>query len=558
MNGRLQRRYGSRPPVAAIVICVFLWLVAACGAGSGSGANIKSSAVPGDTVLVCNGSTSPCPKVAHFDSLQSAVNAARPGDWVLIWPGVYHEDDQAHNAGVWITTPGLHIRGMNRNTVIIDGSHGSASHPCPASQALQDFTPRDGIVVWNASGVTIENLTVCDYLAGPGAVHGSQIWWTGNTGDENSTGSGQSGSYGGYAGSSDWSDNSGELGLGAFGGSYLTTTSMYHPSDVKNQHLAEFGIFVGGASGPGQITNSYASNMANAAFYIGACQRSCNTTLADDEGTGSAAGYLGTNSGGILRISSSSFTDNRTGLVFLSLNTDDLPPPQDGRCPNSSAGSCTVITGNDIDNNNNASAPAFGITPAIGIGIEVQGGSYDTITGNRITNQGSWGVLVADNVDELSTESQSHCQGGVPDVAGNGTCLFPARGNRVDDNVFAQDGTFGNQTNGDLGMLGLSPTPAAPRNCFYGNTASGGPLTSSPARIETAAADGAPCGALPGTGENTALLQQLGCADGTHCATRSARYPVPVTIGTVPLPALPTMPDPCAGIPRNAFCQAGT
>jgi hypothetical protein len=33
---------------------------------------------------------------------------------------------------------------------------------------LQNFTPRDGIVVSKADGVSIENLTVCNYLAGPG------------------------------------------------------------------------------------------------------------------------------------------------------------------------------------------------------------------------------------------------------------------------------------------------------------------------------------------------------------------------------------------------------
>src|SRR5258708_3551661 len=241
-------------------------------------------------LFVCNGSTRPCPPVWRsvrpvFRRVQAAVNAARPGDWILIWPGVYHEKSKRWPAaGVWIGKPGLHIRGMNRNKVIIDGSNGTAAHPCPSAAARQDFTPRDGIVVWKASGVTIQNLTVCDYLAGPSG-HGNEIWWNGG-------------------------DGSGKIGLGAYSGSYLTATSMYGPTAIHSPHLAQYGIFVSNASRPGTITRSYASNMADAAYYVGACQRQCNTTLAHDTGVNSALGYSGTNAGGRLLITQSTFTLN--------------------------------------------------------------------------------------------------------------------------------------------------------------------------------------------------------------------------------------------------------
>src|SRR5215469_15628317 len=56
------------------------------GAGSAqSGPNV---------LLVCNGSTKPCPPGPPgtiFSTVQDAVNAANPGHWILIWPGVYHE-----------------------------------------------------------------------------------------------------------------------------------------------------------------------------------------------------------------------------------------------------------------------------------------------------------------------------------------------------------------------------------------------------------------------------------------------------------------------------------
>jgi hypothetical protein len=534
--------------LAALLSCVLSLLLFGCSSGAGDAAGHDSPSV----LLVCNGSTSPCPHAPHFNSMQAAVDAAQPGDWVFIWPGVYHENDPGHDAGVWITTPRLHIRGLNRNTVIIDGSHGQADNPCPSNPALQDFTPRDGIVVWNASGVTIQNLTVCNYLAGSGATHGTQIWWTGANDSEapSQSASGWGTSVGGASSGTD-----SQLGIGTFGGSYLTATSMYHPTDLKSQHLAEFGIFVGGASGPGQITQSYASNMANAALYIGACGRECNTLLADDHGTGSAAGYLGTNSGGKLVVESSTFDHNRAGVVLLSLNTSDLPPPQDGRCPGNSVTSCTIITNNLITDNNNADAPAFGIDPTIGVGVEIQGGSFDTVSGNQITNNGSWGVLTFDNVDSLSSLPQSHCQGGTPNNPVQGACMFVSRGNRIYGNEFEDDGAFGNVTNGDLALLSLAQLSPSPRSCFYDNSAPGSQLTSSPARIQARAVDGKPC-ALPETAANPALLQQLGCADGGTCTARHANYPHPVTIASIALPRLPTMPNPCAGAPKNAFCRS--
>src|SRR5215469_8785782 len=141
-------------------------------------------------LLVCNGSTVRCPALPrsarpYYRTVQGAVDAARSGDWILIYPGVYHEKSRHWpTAGVWIQKPGLHIRGLDRNKVIIDGSNGTASQPCPSSASLQDTNGgagRDGIVVWQTSGVTIQNLTVCDYLAGTGE-HGNEIWWNGGDG----------------------------------------------------------------------------------------------------------------------------------------------------------------------------------------------------------------------------------------------------------------------------------------------------------------------------------------------------------------------------------------
>src|SRR6266516_6289015 len=56
----------------------------------------------------------------QYRTIQSAVDTARSDDWILVGPGDYHESAWDDLAGVYITTPGLHLRGMDRNGVIVD------------------------------------------------------------------------------------------------------------------------------------------------------------------------------------------------------------------------------------------------------------------------------------------------------------------------------------------------------------------------------------------------------------------------------------------------------
>src|ERR1051326_592077 len=118
---------------------------------------LVASPVTARVRLVCNGSRYRCPPGTGYRNISSALVHAAPGDWVLVWPGVYHE--KSGEAGVLITTPNVHLRGMDRNLVIVDGSNGTAAAPCPADPALQDLTPRNGIEVFKTSGTSIENLT---------------------------------------------------------------------------------------------------------------------------------------------------------------------------------------------------------------------------------------------------------------------------------------------------------------------------------------------------------------------------------------------------------------
>jgi hypothetical protein len=486
-------------------------------------------------LLVCNGSTAPCPALPasaplYYRTVQEAVDAARPGDWILIYPGVYHEGTKEYpTAGVWIQTPDLHIRGMDRNKVIIDGSNGTAADPCPSAANQQDFTSRDGIVVWKTTGVTIENLTVCDYLAAGNTDHGNEIWWNGG-------------------------DASGKISGGSYSGSYLTTTSEYAAHQLNSPQLAQYGIFVSNSRGPGLFSETYASNMADAAYYVGGCARMCNVTLSHVTGLNSSEGYSGTNAGGRLVIKDSTFRDNRAGIAPNSENNDDEPSPQDGRCPGSATTSCTIIEGNVIEGNNNADAPGNGAAAPVGTGVQLVGGLYDTVANNVIEDQGSWGVLASDNADNEKPPPDAHCLGGIKNYPLRGFCLYEARGNLVYGNAFQHDGFFGNRSNSDVATETLASY--TPRNCFYRNVDLRGPLTSAPAGIQGAGVDGQPCG-RPGTGNDPALANQLICSTAVFACPlphSRARYPKQTRTVMLPLPQLPSMPKPCAGVPRNPFC----
>ena len=77
---------------------------------------------------------------ADYPTIQEAVDAADPGDLVLISPGIYNE-------AVNVATDELTIRGLDRNEVILDG----------------EFELENGIRVLGASGVAVENMTAINY-----------------------------------------------------------------------------------------------------------------------------------------------------------------------------------------------------------------------------------------------------------------------------------------------------------------------------------------------------------------------------------------------------------
>lgn len=82
-------------------------------------------------------------------TIQAAVDAAKPGDLVLVSPGTYHE-------AVDVITDGITIRGLDRAGVVLDG----------------EFEFDNGIRVLGAKGVVVENMTAQNYTK-------NGFFWTG-------------------------------------------------------------------------------------------------------------------------------------------------------------------------------------------------------------------------------------------------------------------------------------------------------------------------------------------------------------------------------------------
>jgi hypothetical protein len=489
-------------------------------------------------------------KAGQYQTIQSAVNAAKSGDWILVAPGDYHEQyDHTVPAGpktlsgLYITTPDVHLRGMDRNKVVVDGTKPGAPQ-CSPAESDQDFGPtnsdgkavgRNGIEVWKANGTSIDNLTVCNFLR-DGSSHGTGdggngIWWNGG-------------------------DGSGAMGMGSYNGSYITAWSSY----AADHGDGSYGIFVSNSSGPGLIVHSYASNMSDSGYYIGACS-DCNATVDDAHAQYSALGYSGTNSGGNLIIKNSEWDHNKTGFSTNSQNNDDAPSPQDGACPNNGTGptgshSCWVFENNFVHDNNNPNVPGHG-SAALGppgTGLIISGGRNDTVINNRFENNGSWAVLTVPFPDTGTPPPVAHCVGGDPNgipSLGIKGCYYQDWGSEIASNAFKNNGNFGNVTNGDIGDISDLHSPG---NCFHGNTNPGG-LTTAPPGLQST--DGT-CGvANAGASLTSDLTTQVICATeafGACPPSPGMVYPRRTKLSLPGLSPQPTMPNPCAGVPSNPWC----
>ncbi len=146
----------------------------------------------------------------EYATIQAGVDAAAPGDLVLIGEGTYKEE-------VIVTTPSVTIRGVDRNRVILHGEN----------------TRANGITIY-ANGVAVENLTARNYTL-------NGLFITGVTGYRGSYFSAiNNGDYGVYAfdsynGVLDHSLGSGSPDAGFYvGGCYPCKTILDQVAGINN------------------------------------------------------------------------------------------------------------------------------------------------------------------------------------------------------------------------------------------------------------------------------------------------------------------------------------
>ncbi len=485
-QGRLSR--SSHAAALALVVVV-------CGAGASAAAaanvNIVRHGEPPSKVP---------PNTHYYTTIQAAVNASTAGDYVLIEPGVYYEAVRVTSAqsGIW-------IRGMNRNTVIVDGQNKAGN----------------GIEIYKTNNVWVENLTVRNFDTGAGCPVescGNEIWWNGGAG------SGKVGAHGWY-------------------GSYLTA----YDTGLNGG----YGIFTGNET-QGSWENIYASGFNDSGMYLGACQE-CDARITKATMEDNSLGYSGSNSGGKLLIERSIFRHNSSGVLPNSENPGDAPPPQDGECgrpnienPNPTPTitstlipRCTVIRHNLITENNNSTVPVNESTgrASFGNGVILPGVYADLVEKNVISNNERTGLFGIEYPNPFT-----------PENGFAGTIFFQLAGNKISKNHFEHNGYVGGKYTGDLTLASganeifLGTESQSKNNCVSGNHFTGATF---PAEIQGVwscknATTPNPGGGLP-------VYEYIGkSAEEAAAARRPVGQPVP--------PPQPTMPNPCKGVPKNPLC----
>jgi hypothetical protein len=436
---------------------------------------------------------------SYYKTIQDAVNASTSGDWVLIEPGVYHRQVKVTSAhsGIW-------IRGMNRNTVILDGAHEAGN----------------GIEVYKANNVWVENLTVRNFDTGCGNC-GNEIWWNGGSG-------------------------SGKVGAHGWFGAYLTA----YDTGLNGA----YGIFTGNET-EGSWDNIYASGFNDSGMYLGACQE-CNARIAGATMENNALGYSGSNSGGKLVIEKSLFRRNLVGVAPNSENPGDGPPPQDGECnrpnienPNptptissTNIPRCTIIRNNLFIENNNLTVPVNSSTAIApwGAGVELPGDYADLVERNLFINNPTNGVLAFEYPNPFT-----------PKNGFEGTIFFQLAGNRISSNLFIHNGSRGGAFTGDVTLAGgFSEIFGYPESNSVNNCVSGNLFTDAtfPAKIQ--GTWGCQNSTTPSPGGGLAAVEYLSGLPREAAEVRAKTPPV----GQPAPPPQPTMPNPCQGAPKNPLC----
>ncbi len=307
-------------------------------------------------------------------TISAAVAKAKPGDIVLVAPGVYHET-------VEIKTPRVTLRGLNRNTVVIDG----------------DVVRPNGIVLTGAGG-TVQNLTVRNAV-----INGILV-----TGETDGDGDGIGRGSDGYAPS----DRPRSPPLQGF-----------HVDHVTSYNNGLYGIYAFNAQ-HGAIESSYTSGMPDSGIYVGQC-KPCDIAVRRNVAERNAVGYEGTNASGRMYVYENRFVGNRVGATTSSDHQEALVPQSDA-----------VFAGNVVAANNEQRTPEQA-EGGFGIGLGIAGGTDNTVSRNLVVANATAGLVIT-SADDLAPEGNrivrnAFASNGV-DVIYAATAAAPGKGNCLSAN----------------------------------------------------------------------------------------------------------------------------
>lgn len=307
-------------------------------------------------------------------TIGDGIELVASGGMVLVGPGTYAEE-------VTIDKPDVTLRGVDRNTTVIDGG------------GIRSFG-----VFASADGVRIENLTV----------HSTLFYGVLVTGMH---------------------DENGPLAHGGPGYTELDPAEFPPLERFSVDHVTAYnnglyGIYAFNAR-HGSITDSYASGSADSGFYVGQCVE-CDILVARNVAERNAIGFENANASDSLTIAGNRFAGNRIGMTLIS-NYQEAFTPQRGN----------IVVGNMIAGNASGDSPAHALG-GFGIGLAVNGGQANRITANRIEGNPVAGILLSNAEDLAAIDNEftgnSLAANGI-DAADVSATRAPGSGNCFRDNV---------------------------------------------------------------------------------------------------------------------------
>ena len=299
--------------------------------------------------------------------------------------------------------------------------------------------------------------------------------------------------------------------------------------------------------------------MNDSGMYVGACFQLCDVTIDHAWMENNALGYSGTNSGGAIVIENSQFDNNQDGIDTDTQIAGDPPPPQNGACPNGGTSpiththSCWVFIHNNVHDNNNGNIPEAGDAAAgpIGTGMTIAGGRNDTVMDNTFSNNGAWGVLFLPYPDSGTPSLNQKCANFGGFQIDGPRLRLRARGRRAQGEHLRQ-----RRVRRQPDQRRLRADRAAHGPALQLLRRQHGTAGSAPANLEQLQPT---CGVTTTTtnGDN-ALVAQVECDSRLAPCPAGSNYPAQTGVRLQALPqGLPTMANPCAGVPSNPWCSSG-